>query len=56
MFVHDFYLIILYKKNHKGKNDLKRKRKRVVDTQFCTHDLIKENDSNDHPCTKKSFL
>ena len=56
MFVHDFYLIILYKKNHKGKNDLKRKRKRVVDTQFCTHDLINENDLNDHQCTKKSFL
>ena len=31
MFVHDLYLIILYKKNlknHKGKNDLKRKRKK----------------------------
>ena len=25
----------------------------LVDTQFCTHDLIKENDSNDHPCTQK---
>ena len=33
MFVHDLYLIILYKKNHKKKNDLKRKRKEydVVD-------------------------
>ena len=28
-----------------------------VDTQFCTHDLIKEDDWSDHPCTqkKKSF-
>ena len=25
-----------------------------VDTRFCTHDLIKENDQNDHPCTQKS--
>ena len=25
-----------------------------VDTQFCTHDLIKENDMNDHPCTLKN--
>ena len=24
-----------------------------VDTQFCTHDLIKENDLNDHPCTTR---
>ena len=24
--------------------------KTPVDTQFCTHDLIKENDLNDHPC------
>ena len=24
-----------------------------IDTQFCTQDLIKENDSNDHPCTQK---
>ena len=24
-----------------------------VDTQFCTHNLIKENDLNDHPCTSK---
>ena len=24
-----------------------------VDTQFCTHDLIKENNMNDHPCTPK---
>ena len=23
----------------------------IVDTQFFTHDLIKENDLNDHPCT-----
>ena len=24
-----------------------------VDTQFCTHDLIKEDDWSDHPCTQK---
>ena len=22
-----------------------------INTQFCTHDLIKENDLNEHPCT-----
>ena len=27
---------------------------KFVDTQFCTHDLIKENDLNDHLCTLKS--
>ena len=27
-----------------------------VDTQFCTHDLIKENDLNDHPCTLKIII
>ena len=27
-----------------------------VDTQFCTHDLIKENDLNDHPCTPKIMI
>ena len=25
-----------------------------IDTQFCTHDLINENDWNDHPCTPKN--
>ena len=25
----------------------------IVDTQFCTHDLINENDWNDHLCTPK---
>ena len=25
-----------------------------VDTQFCTHDLIKENNQNDHSCTQNS--
>ena len=25
-----------------------------VDTRFCTHDLIKENDWNDHPYTPKN--
>ena len=25
-------------------------------TQFCTHDLIKENDLNDHPCTLKIII
>ena len=25
-----------------------------VDTRFCTHDLIKKNDWNDHPCTQKN--
>ena len=28
----------------------------IVDTQFCTHDLIKENDLNDHPCTTKIMI
>ena len=28
----------------------------IVDTQFCTHDLIKENDLNDHPCTPKIII
>ena len=28
----------------------------IVDTQFCTHDLIKENDLNDHPCTSKIMI
>ena len=23
----------------------------IVDTRFCTHDLIKKDDWNDHPCT-----
>ena len=27
-----------------------------VDTQFCTNDLIKENDLNDHPCTPKIMI
>ena len=27
-----------------------------VDTQFCTHDLIKENNLNDHPCTPKIMI
>ena len=27
-----------------------------IDTQFCTHDLIKENDLNDHPCTLRIIL
>ena len=27
-----------------------------VDTQFCTYDLIKENDLNDHPCTSKIMI
>ena len=27
-----------------------------VDTRFCTHDLIKEDDWTDHPCTLKSWL
>ena len=27
-----------------------------LDTQFCTHDLIKENDLNDHPCTLKIII
>ena len=26
-----------------------------VDTQFCTHDLIKEDDWSDRPCTKKKI-
>ena len=25
----------------------------ALETQFCTHDLIKENDLNDHPCIQK---
>ena len=25
----------------------------IVDTRFCIHDLIKEDDWSDHPCTKK---
>jgi len=28
----------------------------TVDTQFCTHNLIKENDLNDHPCTPKIMI
>ena len=28
----------------------------TVDTQFYTHDLIKENDLNDHPCTPKIMI
>ena len=27
-----------------------------INTQFCTHDLIKENDLNDHPCTTKIMI
>ena len=27
-----------------------------VDTRFCTHDLIKENDLNDHSCTQKIMI
>ena len=27
-----------------------------VDTRFCTHDLIKKNDWNDHPCTSKIMI
>ena len=27
-----------------------------IATQFCTHDLIKENDLNDHPCTLKIMI
>ena len=26
----------------------------IEDTRFCTYDLIKEDDWNDHPCTQKS--
>ena len=29
---------------------------RCVDTQFCIHDLIKENDLNGHPCTPKIMI
>ena len=25
-----------------------------VDTRFCTYDLIKEDDQNDHSCTQNS--
>ena len=28
----------------------------AIDTQFYTHDLIKENDLNDHPCTQKIMI
>ena len=28
----------------------------AVDTQFCTYDLIKEDDWNDHPCTPKIMI
>ena len=28
----------------------------TVDTQFCTHDLIKDNDLNDYPCTLKIMI
>ena len=27
-----------------------------IDTRFCTHDLIKEDNWNDHSCTQKSLL
>ena len=27
-----------------------------VDIQFCTHDLIKEDDWNDYPCTQKIMI
>ena len=27
-----------------------------IDTQFCTHDYIKENDLNDHPYTPKLVI
>ena len=27
-----------------------------IDTRFCTHDLIKEGDWSDHPCTKKKII
>ena len=27
-----------------------------VDAQFCTHDLINENNLNDHPCTLKIMI
>ena len=38
----------------KLENNIKKKKKNMcVDTQFCTHNLIKENDLNDHPCTPK---
>ena len=28
----------------------------IVDTQFCTLDLIKEDGWNDHPCTPKIMI
>ena len=28
----------------------------IVDTRFCTHDLIKEDGWNDHPCTPKIMI
>ena len=28
----------------------------VVDTRVCTHDLIKEDDWNDHSCTQKIVI
>ena len=27
-----------------------------IDTRFCTHDLIKEDDWNDHPCAPKIMI
>ena len=31
-------------------------KKEIVDTRFCTHDLIKKDDWNDHPCTPKIMI
>ena len=42
--------------NMKAKHTSNATSKTSVDTRFCTHDLIKENDLNDHPCTPKIII
>ena len=30
-----------------------KEKNKIVNTRFCTHDLIKKDNWNDHPCTPK---
>ena len=39
-----------------NKKIIKKKNHVCVDTRFCTNDLIKEDDWNDHLYTQKSWL
>ena len=33
-----------------------KEKNKIVNTRFCTYDLIKKYDWNDHPCTPKILL